>query len=72
MTMTMTMNKTKKIARTGTYWLILIMCSIMCSRGSRALPTTNQVAVVVGEKAPDLEKFAASELCGYLNKSLRT
>jgi hypothetical protein len=29
---------------------------------------SNRVSVVVGEKAPDLEKFAASELCGYLNK----
>ena len=33
-----------------------------------ATTPTNRVAVVVGENAPELERFAASELCGYLDK----
>ncbi len=45
-------------------WLVIILCTGVL----HARPATNRVAVVVGENAPDLEKFAASELCGYLNK----
>src|SRR4051794_23362631 len=33
-----------------------------------ALGEQTRVSVVVGANAPQLERFAASELCGYLNK----
>jgi hypothetical protein len=53
-----------KINRAVICWLVIILCT----GALHARPATNRVAVVVGENAPDLEKFAASELCGYLNK----
>jgi hypothetical protein len=53
-----------KIKRAVICWLVIILCTEVL----HARPATNRVAVVVGENAPDLEKFAASELCGYLNK----
>ena len=53
-----------KINRAVICWLVIILCTGVL----HARPATNRVAVVVGKNAPDLEKFAASELCGYLNK----
>ena len=41
---------------------------ILSAVGLDARPLTNNVAVIVGNNAPDLENFAASELCGYLDK----
>ena len=53
-----------KINRAVICWLVIILCTGVL----HARPAANRVAVVVGKNAPDLEKFAASELCGYLNK----
>ncbi len=53
-----------KINRAVICWFVIILCTGVL----HARPATNRIAVVVGENAPDLEKFAASELCGYLNK----
>jgi hypothetical protein len=36
--------------------------------GTNAGAATQLVAVVVGKNSPELERFAASELCGYLEK----
>ena len=48
--------------------VICCLVIILCTGALHAHPATNRVVVVVGKNAPDLEKFAASELCGYLNK----
>ena len=40
----------------------------LLSAGSLHAATVEHVSVVVGENAPGVEKFAASELCGYLDK----
>src|SRR5271154_532881 len=45
-----------------------VLILIICTADLDARPNTGQVAVVVGENAPELERFAASELCGYLNR----
>ena len=34
---------------------------------AEVVSATPAVAVVIGEQAPDLERFAADELCGYLS-----
>jgi hypothetical protein len=54
----------RKITHAVTCWLVVILCAAFLY----ARPTASSVAVVVGKNAPDLEKFAAAELCGYLNK----
>jgi hypothetical protein len=54
----------RKITRAVTCWLVVILSAAFLY----ARPTASSVAVVVGKNAPDLEKFAAAELCGYLNK----
>jgi hypothetical protein len=47
-----------------------VVCGIviLCALGLNASPTGKKVSVVVGQDAPQLETFAASELCGYLGK----
>lgn len=49
---------------------LTILCGIviLSTTGLSARPSSNKVAVIVGNNASDLENFAASELCGYLNK----
>jgi len=54
----------RKIAWLVAWW----WASLLTATALGAGPVTRQVSVVVGEKAPDLERFAAAELCGYLNK----
>ena len=45
--------------------LLLLLCSWLACRSVGEQP---RVGVVVGSAAPDLERFAARELCGYLAK----
>ncbi len=49
---------------------LIILCGIVIisATGLSARTSNSKVAVVVGNNAPDLENFAASELCGYLHK----
>ena len=49
---------------------LIILCGIVIvsATGLSARTSNSKVAVIVGNNAPDLENFAASELCGYLNK----
>lgn len=48
---------------------ILALCAVFLSTGgARATAETPRVAVVIGETADPLERFAAEELCGYLAK----
>jgi len=53
-----------QIARVAAICGIVILYTL----GLNASPTSNHVVVIVGNNAPDLENFAASELCGYLDK----
>jgi hypothetical protein len=53
-----------QIARTIAICGIVILYTV----GLNARPLSNNVVVIVGNNAPDLENFAASELCGYLDK----
>ena len=55
----------ERIGRVVTGCLVIVLCT---AAGLHGDSTGSRVAVVVGEKAPDVERFAASELCGYLNK----
>src|SRR6266516_8094361 len=50
--------------------MVAAICGIvtMCAVGLNAQPSSKKVAVIVGNNAPELENFAASELCGYLDK----
>jgi len=65
---------TKKIVGAITSCRVLIIIItvaiilVQCAAHLDASPTTGRVAVVVGENAPEVERFAASELCGYLDK----
>ena len=54
----------ERIGRVVTCCLVIVLCAAGLSADS----TGSRVVVVVGERAPDVERFAASELCGYLNK----
>ncbi len=53
-----------RIARTIAICGIVILYTV----GLYARRSTNNVVVIVGNDASDLENFAASELCGYLDK----
>ena len=44
-------------------WIVILSAASL-----NAQRVTGRVSVIVGQNAPALEKFAASELCGYLNK----
>ena len=48
--------------------LAILAIFVSGASGLNAWATTNRVVVVVGENAPQPERFAASELCGYLEK----
>jgi hypothetical protein len=54
----------KRIACLVPWWLVFVLSAAALDSN----PVSHHVSVVVGEKAPELERFAASELCGYLNK----
>jgi hypothetical protein len=54
---------TKQSVRAVTCLLV-----VLCATGLNARAATRPVVVVVGENASELERFAASELCGYLDK----
>ncbi|MEO6435787.1 MAG: hypothetical protein ABIP55_08500, partial [Tepidisphaeraceae bacterium] len=41
---------------------------LISAPGALAAPAEGPVTVVIAPDAPELEKFAANELCGYLNK----
>jgi len=48
---------------------VFAICALVCfSSVSLNAKPAERVSVVVGENAPELEKFAAAELCGYLDK----
>ena len=57
----MVQRRTKLLAILGT--LILSSSSLNASEAS-----SDRVAVIIGQNAPELERFAASELCSYLDK----
>jgi hypothetical protein len=57
-----------QIARQITRMTAICGIVILYVVGLEARPLSNHVAVIVGDNAPDLENFAASELCGYLDK----
>jgi len=50
--------------------IVAVICGFvtMCAGGLNAQPASKKVAVIVGNNAPELENFAASELCRYLDK----
>jgi hypothetical protein len=47
---------------------ILVACLITFAFLCRTLAADDSIAVVAGPNAPEIEKFAARELCTYLNK----
>lgn len=53
--------------RKARIWFLLAMTWMGASVG-RVFGSETSVAVVVGERAPQIEHFAAAELCGYLDK----
>ena len=58
---------TMKIAGSTVIGCIIIIITV-CATSLNAQPVTGRVSVIVGKNAPELERFAATELCGYLNK----
>jgi hypothetical protein len=55
---------TRKIAGAVTIgWIVILSAASL-----NAQRAAGRVSVIVGQNAPALERFAASELCGYLNK----
>jgi Glycosyl hydrolase family 67 N-terminus len=48
--------------------LCLALVCLLCAPWCRAATASPRVDVVVGDTAPELERFAASELCDYLAK----
>src|SRR5215475_7808905 len=57
----------RTIIRAISYLSLLIIATVTTTNLS-ATPSGNRVSVVVGDHSPELEKFSASELCGYLDK----
>ena len=55
---------TRRIAATA----VIGWIAILPAASLNAQRVTGRVSVIVGQNAPELERFAASELCGYLNK----
>ncbi|MGH9511382.1 MAG: hypothetical protein ACRD2U_04530 [Terriglobales bacterium] len=49
-------------------FLFVFVFAFAFAFGASASAADATVAVVVGQNAPELDKFAASELCGYLSK----
>src|SRR5579883_1743467 len=45
------------------FWLLTL-----CAAGAHSQPNSPRIAVVIGKDAPPLDRFAASQLCAYLDK----
>src|ERR1700690_4342337 len=48
--------------------LCLVLICLICAPWCRAAKASPRVDVIVGDTAPELERFAAGELCNYLAK----
>jgi hypothetical protein len=57
--------------RSCLYLVLACLAGLVCPSWCRAAQVNPHVDIIVGGNAPELERFAAQELCGYLAKLYR-